>query len=1043
MKILHISDLHFRSKDAASQSIIVEKLIKNLIDKETKIDFFLFTGDVVFSGENYSDFEQAYEQFFKKIGTALALPKKNLIVCPGNHDVDRKKVSLPIKDFIRKFKTNEEINLFSDQRKDDEFGISCKTLDNYRQFEKYLYKVSEQEQISELTELFTIHYREVDGQKVAFVSINTAWCSTGNDDSGNLFFPKSQLERIIFRLNEKGIKWRVLLLHHPLNYFREFNKIEIEEFIYSEFHFMFSGHLHKREDFIKLMHNEGIFGTQAHASFTTKEDGKIGYTILDIDLETLDIHLKKHVYDFEERVFLPFEPIRTTFPFNDEKHEQIRILKTLRKRHIEVTEKANENSVHQNEKESNKGFNEMFVEPVLKSQPQVEAETSFSPSSRVKMSELYKHQNYLLYGKDKIGKTSLLLKVKIDLLSNFSQLGVIPIYINLSEFKENPRKFDLKRIISKFLEQTLAATERLLGVYKFKVLIDNFDPSITEVKDHLSLFFNTFSGSAYVITADQTLSQSYETIDYGFDGYQKLFIHDISRNEIRQLTKKWPSIPENKRDEFVDRIVDVLKQHGMPFNFWTISVFLWIFSGKNTLNFNNNSELLELYIDDILDRNKLANDPQNRFSYTNYKSLLSSLAFFLLTKQSQFNYSIKYFDLTNFVERFKNENPRRVGKTSEIVGHLLERGILKMTEDDFVTFRLNGVFEYFIAFSFIENKQYVQEIITTPSLYLSFKNELEIYSGFQRSESESKQFLQTVFDKTKEVFDELNQRMQGDLDLRLQKKIGDNGLDFTKPLTELATSSELMPLSDGEKDEFLDEVASGIAREVEVVPKKIYDVSVKRFDILERHLLISGRIFKNIDNISDAEFVEAVFDYIIDSSCNLGFLLIEEIEENIDPKYLDDIEYKNPKKFIFQMITNYLPSVVQSFVFDSIGHINLEGIINKKIDTLKKNSSINQYKLFIYYCLLLDLDLKKYKSKIGEMIGLARMGIIKSSFLIKLIYLLLFKCYDDDNLIAFMKEKLRELNISLNPKANMKEFDKNFEKTKKMLQLKRSASKRD
>ena len=56
------------------------------------------------------------------------------------------------------------------------------------------------------------------------------------------------------------------------------------------------------------------------------------------------------------------------------------------------------------------------------------------------------------------------------------------------------------------------------------------------------------------------------------------------------------------------------------------------------------------------------------------------------------------------------------------------------------------------------------------------------------------------------------------------------------------------------------------------------------------------------------------------------------------------------------------------------------------------------------------------------------MGLIKSSLLAKLFYLMMFKSYDDDKMIAYLREKMREISLDINPKIDMKEFDRKFEK---------------
>lgn len=673
MKILHISDFHYKDspRDIAAQAILIDKLIENLPEPET-IDFLIFSGDLVFSGKKAENFQDAYLSFLGRIGLKLKLKRRNIIICPGNHDVDRSAVSEPVKEYIRKVNSSDGLVKLIEENKQDIFGLSCNPTKNYWDFEKQFYALGESMGIDKVDKLITTHTRQYDKWKLGFVCINTAWCSTGNDDKGNLFFPKSELEKAIYYLKNEKVDWKILVLHHPLSDLREFNKIDIEDFIYSEFHFMFSGHLHKREDFIRLTQSEGIFGTYAHAAFTKKQDGKIGYSIVDIDLDTLDVKLNKYIYDFEETVFLPLKEMNFTFPCNETKANQIKVFKTLRKKLHEICSKADELCITTKENSPQKGFLELFVNPVLKNQPQVDLALSFIQAQKIHYNTLLNSSNYLILGKDKTGKTSLLYKINIDLLSNYSQLSEIPYYLDLATYKNKSGKLDLLTHLSLHLEHSKNQTEKILKNYKFKLLLDNFDPSQKEIVQKLAGFLKEYTNSSYILTCDQTLAQSYEILDYGIDGYEKLFIHDISRSEIRQLTNKWPNIPKEKKEEFADRIIDVLKQHSMPFNFWTLSIFLWIFAGKNTLNFNSNSELIELYIDDILDRNSLASNPQNRFSYPNYKLLLSELAHELLVNHLETNYAIKYSELITFTESFKEKNIKRVGKTSEIVNHLLE-----------------------------------------------------------------------------------------------------------------------------------------------------------------------------------------------------------------------------------------------------------------------------------------------------------------------------------------------------------------------------------
>ncbi len=246
-------------------------------------------------------------------------------------------------------------------------------------------------------------------------------------------------------------------------------------------------------------------------------------------------------------------------------------------------------------------------------------------------------------------------------------------------------------------------------------------------------------------------------------------------------------------------------------------------------------------------------------------------------------------------------------------------------------------------------------------------------------------------------------------------------------------------MSPEEKDQMLEEMSPIHVSDSDVKPKQLYDITTKNFEILERFLVINARVFRNTDNIKNQKIVNEIFDFIIGASCNLGFLLIDEIESKLGEN-ISEISTKDPKKSLLQLISSFLPNLIQNFITDSVGHINLEEIILNKIKGLESSRNKNQYRLFILYFLLIDLDLKKYKNYITDIIELSTIGVIRSSILLKLYYYLLMKCYDDESMITFIRAKLQRLTLEMYPKTKANDFDKNFERTYKLLLYKRQTN---
>lgn len=59
MNILHISDFHFDGGSSRVIDSVIEKIVTALKENHKKVDFILFTGDLVFSATIKAHFNQA------------------------------------------------------------------------------------------------------------------------------------------------------------------------------------------------------------------------------------------------------------------------------------------------------------------------------------------------------------------------------------------------------------------------------------------------------------------------------------------------------------------------------------------------------------------------------------------------------------------------------------------------------------------------------------------------------------------------------------------------------------------------------------------------------------------------------------------------------------------------------------------------------------------------------------------------------------------------------------------------------------------------
>ena len=389
--------------------------------------------------------------------------------------------------------------------------------------------------------------------------------------------------------------------------------------------------------------------------------------------------------------------------------------------------------------------------------------------------------------------------------------------------------------------------------------------------------------------SDLYIFKSYEKSYIDGIKYIKLFIHDITRNEIRILIDKWSNIPYDRRQFVSERIIDIFNQLSIPYNYWTVSLFLWIFEKTNDFNLNNNVELIQLYIDNLLERQKIVHGSVAKLSYENFKSFLGELAYHLVSNYYEEVYSLTYKQLIHFTEDYRKHNLRFVIDTREIIEHIISKGIIVRNENDLYSFRLGGVFEFFIAYNMIDNHDFRKRVIEDDKFYLSFGNELELYSGFSKKD---KDFLNEIYSKTEFFLSEINQRYEkmGNHDFILIKKISDV-FDISGAITQLGQSKK-MPLQPAEHDKMMDQLKPLNKASSEVIKKRKFEEIIIDPELYERFIFILSRVFRNTDQIKDEKLIVEVFNFILKSYCYFGFFVIDEASAIVEKKIIK----KNPKK---------------------------------------------------------------------------------------------------------------------------------------------------
>jgi predicted MPP superfamily phosphohydrolase len=249
LKILHISDLHFGwdgdAKDRDERKIALNGIprVLNALDADWKPNCVCITGDIGWRGSS-GDYAEAASWINELLGT-LGIGIEALLLCPGNHDLDRNVAAQN----IRPHDSREADRVLGKipvprqyQEPFDEFAAFCKTLNlpalQLGDIHNYLIGVR--------------HYRGV-----SFISLNTAWFSQDNYDEGKLWLGLPLLRHLEAKgqllhpskLHEGQVC--IALLHHPKESLNEaeqraadYGRPNTFDFLARRCHLILTGHKH-------------------------------------------------------------------------------------------------------------------------------------------------------------------------------------------------------------------------------------------------------------------------------------------------------------------------------------------------------------------------------------------------------------------------------------------------------------------------------------------------------------------------------------------------------------------------------------------------------------------------------------------------------------------------------------------------------------------------------------------------------------------------------------------------------------------------------
>lgn len=1003
MRILHISDLHY-----CEDNLICEKVVSSIIDsikrEQISLDCALFTGDLVYYGNRVGDYDKAKSALFDRLITELGIAKENIIFCEGNHDIDRDKIYPTAENsFATLYDNNDALNRLYNE-KDQVFKDSLLPSSNFASFEKQYYSGS---LYSEQTPLYSIHFRTFNDETYGFVCMNSAWLSAldkkGNKDRGNLLYPTDALKEAISKV--KRIKCRrVLLVHHPLHFLKEYNATEIENMVFNNFDLMFSGHVHKSYSNSGHDGANGLYAHVAKASLSHDESSQ-GCSIISLkDFEDNEVVVKELTYIPDSGECHIGSPIVHTIPSGEDKIKAIKFRNTIAERCQQELESAHKLLLLDDDGASTE-FLSLFAFPQLRTRSD-DAIGGQEVSDVLNAEDLITNQgNYLFLGRDKCGKTSLLKWIQISFLKGYSRYRVVPFYVNCKELEGRVADsgFCIEDEIRAYFNVNKSKAKELLASGSFVILLDNYSDNTAS-----ALYFKEFLDKndqcRFIVCSEYSAAKPIETYDISRRPFKGYYFQDLNRVEIVKYVEKRIQRAE-EREEVNEHIVRLCKQMQLPINYWTISLLLLIHRRSSDTYSQNIYGILDVCVDEIFGKKERALNGAE-VPFDKLKRICAYVAKRLFIEHERSVFSASRSCIESILDDFIVDDDRLDVRASDLFSFLNQCGILKRRkpEIDEYVFRHNGFFEYFLALQMTEDEDFLNFVLRDFNLYLAFKNEWDIYSGIRRNDGS---FLQKILEITSNRIG----RVLAIPSARFDQVLVEKGAAFALLENRYRDILAEKPLSAISKAAIEDELDT-LSLDSDVKPLGDFVSEGFSPDVVERYLFILGRVYRNLDSIPNQfkKLKQEAFEMILSFYANYAFFSIDYVAQRAESIIKESgIDFsESQEKAILKIVTDFSPLLAQVALTDSIGHKSMGSLLRKKVAEVKGSAKDNQYLVFILAFVLADIDVEESIGLIRELMDIITIPVLKSMLFFKLNYYMAFRAGGKPKLQKALSSMIRE-----------------------------------
>jgi predicted phosphodiesterase len=759
IQILHLSDLHCSQSGAKDIRRVTQALLNDLSklknDFNINPDLILFTGDLINRGENArTETDLATEIFIDPLLTHLKLNKSRFYIVPGNHEVDRTKISDVFENglndhltsseiltkYYRELNTNHQEDLRNLKRKLNPFLIfKSKAMDSSLLVSESFFYSSYKLMLQQFS--------------IGIVCLNSAWRSSNiGDDFGRLIIGEDIFNDAIDAISDCDFKFA--LSHHSFDMLRDWDQKELKLAFAKNIDLFFTGHIHDAS----FSYVQPLLGSLYISTCASIHSGRVcnGYSIVEIDCDkkSLSVYLRKWYpgrKEFDQETEKCHNGLVHYDNFKCNKEETNRLLKIISFKHTYQIRALPPSIIRPFDGIPEIALKDVFVEPVISDHSSFDKEVDnrkFIALGGI----LSVKDNVIFFSKKEFGKTTLLKYIQTELLSDQQAYNnIIPVFISFSQIpKNNPRS--ILRLIRSSLEGTIEDQDitEYLQNGNIVLLIDDFDDFTDDERDKKRAtfyeFHQTYPACRCLLTMNEKPTQVYK--QESFEVNQKLnslnyYLCSFKTGGIRKILTKWAYYQHFDVDLMLGQIVFYFQQLQIPVTPMAVTLFIGVLvRDRASKNINNEAYLIENYLETILEKLD-PSDTHADLDFRDKESFLAHIAYRMM-ETGKYEWEKAAFEKEKIAYfTFFGEDP----PSQNIFDDFFDKQILQEVSQK-ISFKFKFWFNFFLAKSM--QKDNIKKInILNSSKYIRFSSALAYKSGLDRNDVE---LLDIIHKKTQTQF---------------------------------------------------------------------------------------------------------------------------------------------------------------------------------------------------------------------------------------------------------------------------------------------------